>query len=982
MATLNKAIKDRMRELEHNPASIQRIILETLREVHDEDIEVIDSATPFGFLLQSSAVVTSAAIDEAAALTRKQYAVEAQTEADLYLHMSDKDYLNRFAMPSRAKFTFAFDKEELLQKLVEDPDLNIRKLIIPRNTKVTVNNITFTLQYPIEIRQLLHGGLQIVYNNNIESPIQVLETNIIEYETFTDEGVDWLYFEVELIQVEIKSIFSTTDLVANPEENILLTDNYYYLRAYIYRNGKWEEFQTTHTTQVYDVNKLTAVIKVFNDHVNVSIPQIYVSAGKVDGQLRFDLYQTQGEINADLRVYNSNAYQTVWVPDTFDPASSVYSAPLKNFATLNIGSQDITDGGNRAMTFEELRAAVINNSVGSQDIPITNTQIETALTRSGYDIVRNIDNVTNRSLLATKQLPTPSNKKLVTAASASIETIILNEQEVKDSGSAAVNFRSVTITPNTIFESKAGVMKLVPDAKVKAILSLTPEMRANEVTKNNYYYTPFHYVMDFTQTEFSSRPYYLDTPVALYKSFVSDNDRTLMQVSIAGYEIQRVPTGYRLVLAVSSSRNWKDLSDDKCFVQLAYKPTGERHYAYLNGELQGLNENDERIYHFDIATNWYVDSDHEIHLTKFKMFADEPRTISCPLTQEFDILFATSATMSSDWTPDDVDEKLGKFLLPNEIHCIANERIKLRFGHSLENLWNRCRSVISANDYKRHTTDEVMTYTEDVYALDATTGTPKLTIKDGKVEYGLLHRKGDPVYRTELNDKGELVTTKDVMYKHRVGDVVLDTKGKPVFDNEYALIRQVDLMLVEGAYWFATDAVTTEYRQEIVDNFVNWIVDGVGSLNKRLLEQTRIYFYPKSTVGQIDVMVNNSLRTIIDSGQAFRVDIYVNRAVYSNYDLRNEIKDATIRILSNELKNDVVNNSNMIAALKDAYGSDVIALELNGLGASDSTETVTVLNDAKRLSLRKRLVAQADGTLFVEEDVTCDFISHDRRDLG
>ena len=159
MATLNKAIKDRMRELEHNPASIQRIILETLREVHDEDIEVIDSATPFGFLLQSSAVVTSAAIDEAAALTRKQYAVEAQTEADLYLHMSDKDYLNRFAMPSRAKFTFAFDKEELLQKLVEDPDLNIRKLIIPRNTKVTVNNITFTLQYPIEIRQLLHGGI-------------------------------------------------------------------------------------------------------------------------------------------------------------------------------------------------------------------------------------------------------------------------------------------------------------------------------------------------------------------------------------------------------------------------------------------------------------------------------------------------------------------------------------------------------------------------------------------------------------------------------------------------------------------------------------------------------------------------------------------------------------------------------------------------------------------------------------------------------
>ena len=39
------------------------------------------------------------------------------------------------------------------------------------------------------------------------------------------------------------------------------------------------------------------------------------------------------------------------------------------------------------------------------------------------------------------------------------------------------------------------------------------------------------------------------------------------------------------------------------------------------------------------------------------------------------------------------------------------------------------------------------------------------------------------------------------------------------------------------------------------------------------------------------------------------------------------------------------------------------------------------MKHSKSLSLRKRLVAQGDGSLIVEEDITCDFISHDIKDL-
>ena len=122
-----------------------------------------------------------------------------------------------------------------------------------------------------------------------------------------------------------------------------------------------------------------------------------------------------------------------------------------------------------------------------------------------------------------------------------------------------------------------------------------------------------------------------------------------------------------------------------------------------------------------------------------------------------------------------------------------------------------------------------MLYEEDVHDIDPTTGS-SVQIVNGKVEYRIKHRKGDPVL--DANNKP--------MYKHRKGDVVLDANGKPSFADDYGLNRQLDVMMIEGAYWFATDAATVAYRDEINRTFIDWIVDGLGSINKNLLEQTKI----------------------------------------------------------------------------------------------------------------------------------------------
>lgn len=967
---LIKDFKERLKSLQHNPASIQRASLEMLRQIHEGEIEVVDADTPFAYALQISAMTTSLAIDEMTVLNRRQYPIAAQTEEEIYLHMSDRDYLNRFALPSKAKFTFVFDKEELLEKMVEDPDLEVKRLVIPRNTKVEVNEMVFTLLYPIEMRQLKHGGLQVLWDNNLESPLQVLESNIIDYRTYVNEGIEWLSIEVEMLQVNIRTILADTDLVANIEEDIILEDEYYTLRAYIRQGDEWKEIRTTHTDQIYDPTTLTAALKVYSDRVNVKIPQIYSSQGLLNGRLRFDLYETKADIIADLSIYPPEVFEATFTPDEFHPASSRYSAPLKNFKTLYVASNNITAGGNRAMTLEELRQITVNNSVGNQVLPITPSQIATSLSRAGYEIVKNIDNVVNRTYLATKPMPLPTHTELTTAASASIETILITEKEVNALDSVKKNFRSVTITPNTLFENVKGVMKIVPDIKVRALKAQASEIQASEVSAANYLYTPFHYVMDFLEDEFNVRPYYLDKPKSLYKSFISDNDRTLLQVSVEEFELERVETGYRLLISVKSSQEYKALMDDEVYVQLAFQPRGEEALAYVNGKLLGYNDANERIFAFDLNTNFYVNRQHELELTTMKLYNRDERRVAIPLETDLEILFSTSKQMPGNWQPDEVDRKLGKYLLPAEIYGISHDRVRVRFGYSLNNLWSRSRSVITSNDYARHKEDVPLLYTEDVYVSDPETHS-SVTVNGNQVQYQLLHAKGDPVLDADGN----------AVLQYRKGDVKLDTKGKPIFDNVYGLVRQLDLLMVEGAYWFANDVITIDYRQELVDTLVTWIHDGLASVSKNLLEQTRIFFYPKATVGPIEVMIDNSLRTVIESGQRFVVKLYVSNIVHGNVELRKELRAATVKILGEELKNEVVSNSAITDRLRSAYGDDVIAFKLEGLGGGSGIETVTVLNDAKRLSLRKRLVAQGDGTLYVEEDVTCEFLRHDRKEL-
>ena len=119
--TVVKKIMDQISVFKNNPAGIQRVVLEHLRNITEGKIDIVDPTNPFVFSLESASVCTAAFMAESETQTRKQYASVSHTEDDLYMHMSDKDYIDRFASPAKTKFKMLIDLNELKNKMVLDP---------------------------------------------------------------------------------------------------------------------------------------------------------------------------------------------------------------------------------------------------------------------------------------------------------------------------------------------------------------------------------------------------------------------------------------------------------------------------------------------------------------------------------------------------------------------------------------------------------------------------------------------------------------------------------------------------------------------------------------------------------------------------------------------------------------------------------------------------------------------------------------------
>lgn len=590
-----KSVQELMTEvgdLRNNPAAVQRVVLNALESMTEGDYDVVDPSNPFVFLLESACVVGAAGLQRNEALMRYQYPTLAQTEEELYRHMSDVDYANRFGSPGRAAMVWMGSMPEIMERAVADSN-GVRKLIIPRETEVTVEGLTFTLQYPIEIRVMPHGGVQVVYDVTRPSPLQTLESNILEWEVVRMSGSGTDLDHIELLMIRIPMLqFKLSDHYdqLNPTSGFTkvygFSDQFYYARVYVSsgENGEWEEIRTTHSDQVYDPTVPTAKLKVYGQNLEVNVPYIYFNRGMMPRGIRIDIYTTRGNVELSLERYEPRSFQARW--RDLNKNESPFVAPIRSFGTMSLYSTDRVKGGRDKLPFEALRKRVINNALGEIKVPITPVQLEAQLDNLGYAVVKDVDNITNRTYLATRDLPVPASENLTTAIGCTVGMLEESMSNLATLDRVYDNSVRLTLDSGMLFKTVDGRLEPVSNNERQALMDASGEAKAQTLAEGQFLYTPFHYVLDGTERQFDCRAYYLDEPVVYTKQFIAENEAARLEVGTMRFAIDKTDTGYRMIIVTTSGKAFRELADDQVHVQLSFVPKGDRpglHERHLPG---------------------------------------------------------------------------------------------------------------------------------------------------------------------------------------------------------------------------------------------------------------------------------------------------------------------------------------------------------------------------------------------------------------
>ena len=82
----------------------------------------------------------------------------------------------------------------------------------------------------------------------------------------------------------------------------------------------------------------------------------------------------------------------------------------------------------------------------------------------------------------------------------------------------------------------------------------------------------------------------------------------------------------------------------------------------------------------------------------------------------------------------------------------------------------------------------------------------------------LLHRAGDPI-----------LTDGQPTIRHLAGSTMY-VDGAPIPLNVRGMLRQIDLYMIDGLYYFATSETSTDYKATIPATIVDWVESDIASI--------------------------------------------------------------------------------------------------------------------------------------------------------
>jgi hypothetical protein len=960
----NLDLIETFKRFKNDPTLAQRHILDLMEQNSNGVSRVLDASNPVGFMTESIASMGTAIMEEITLSERRTFRSLAQTPEEIYFHMADRDHLDIFAIPAIGYFKLLLNVQSIYKYAVDTGDgTGVRKLTIPKHTEFTVASTTFTMQYPVDIIVMDNMSINVHYDTSENSPLLNIKEHTVKQVVRRINQQPYIEIAIPCPQITLNTFTAKLNAVTEFTRSYNFKDKFYYCRAYIKNDtdATWTEISVTMNPSVYDIQRPTVCCKVLNGLVEISVPQIYFTNGLIEDAIRFDIYTTRGPIEMVMSNFvPGSAYSANW-RDLDTIKTSVFSAPLNIFPDYTIYSDEVIIGGSNGKSFNKLRDQVIRSSRDRDGKIITEDQLEYEVNDRGYDLILDVDNLTDRVYLASREIPKPSNLTTSTGIGCLVSTLSTDMSKMYLHGTVRDHDKRITILPSTLYRRDNGILSIVDSELVQSYMdqrNSNPDALANIVNNVEYLYSPFHYIMDITTETFATRAYYMQAPKIKSCYYYQSNDSLGLVAAIQRYEIihKEDGTGYRLAVVYEGSTAFQKLELEQIHVQLSYN--GDNGSVVVNGvpayTVDSTTKrpiNGQYIYLFDIDTTFDIDRNHNLILGNAS---------AVPLDIEFDIVIAVQDYTTTNSQRSDIDDlfvasTIPAYSLNSTYYGFVHEKMNIVLGRSLEQLWTRSRTVTDETRYKRYADNVQKKYKTTEWQRDE----EDRIVFDAQMKPIVVHQKGDLVF--DANGDPE--------WEHVIGSIMYDEFGDPIIEGgDRGLLRQFDLVMFDGIYYFANSPSTTDYVDEAIDAICTWVNTDMALMNEELINRSKLYYFPKTTMGNIRIRTTGS-ELEVAAYQNFKIIYYMTSENYRNNAIHKYVKDSTASIISEVLTNKTIAKDDIIEALRNAMKPNITSVEVSGF-MDDAFNIITLTDTSMSPTIGKRLIVDSDSTLIVEDSIS------------
>ena len=940
---------DKLELYKYHPNGLLNVSLNRLTDMLDGKIEITDPANPFTYLLETSCLNTAFAIQEYTLLTRKLYPRLANGENDLYLHMSDLDYLGRFSEPAYANTQFNILFNDFTNKATYDIEQKEYVLKLPRHLKLTVGDYIFTLPSAIVIRLTESNVIDVKFENQDFNNIFPVQTNYINFNVVkVNQEETYLNFEVRLPEVDIETLELPVEKSKLFRNTITYNPSrlFYYFRAFYYDNGKWNEMIVTHTDQVYDIYKPTCIIKVLQESNSLEyyIPPVYVNSGKIGTKVKFLIYTTYGAVNVNFNDYKLSEFSVEYNPVFQEEELDEYTEPLQLISKI-VYIKDEVIAGKTNMAFTDLKNNVIENSIGDRVLPVTNKQIEFYSTQNNFRLIKDVDVVTNRVFLLECSIPNATTRYPITKFNLDIieYKTSINHLRLNTNSVVAANSNVTIIPEKTLFALDDNGMHVLSTTEYNQLVSLSDIELTTEVNTNKYLSVFYHYILDTSNNKTELRAYDISLPEIKQINFKEFNATGRVGINTTNCNIVKSPTGFTLDILANLKKYVGTVNETNITPYIIYKDS-EDSLFYLEGRLFTLiGENP--VYRFEFISEYHIDSNNLLKVNNFKDNNGSTTSASIGLECKLELIYVSNI-IPVTYKSTDIDTYIHDSFLAVGNAVITLEELTIKYGNYLERLYTVVHSSTGTYEYEVYTEDIPLLYTSTVYDSNNT----------------IIHTVNEIVHNTD----GEII------YKHKKGDVVLDSNNNPVPINTLDLDRYLNLLFIDYNATLSNKPLLKNYREYIRTYLTENIVGNASTIQDEMLENTESFVVIPKNISSVRIKTPTKT-TSIKSMQGFKVSVYVNERVYNNADSRDSIEYTIVSELDKYLyEHTLLSKTELLNVLYGKLKEFISSISLEKFTELNE-EYLEVLDSNARISLNKLLVTEADG-YNLQEDITITFV--------